>query len=100
MPVNAPAAALLLHRDRDVLRRSQSAALSRARQGGRGAGADRYAHAISSQDICPGGSEIAVTEEQVIVSSGKIDLAEALAWAAENRTFLEEKWAEYSGDGQ
>jgi hypothetical protein len=37
---------------------------------------------------------------EVIASTGQIDGAEALAWAAENRPLLEAKWAEYSGDGQ
>jgi hypothetical protein len=37
---------------------------------------------------------------EVIVSSGKVDLAEALQWAADNRPLLEAKWAEFSGGGQ
>jgi hypothetical protein len=37
---------------------------------------------------------------EVIASSGRVDLAEALAWAAGNRALLEAKWAEYSGEGQ
>jgi hypothetical protein len=36
---------------------------------------------------------------EVIASSGRVELAEPLAWAAENRALLEAKWAEYSGDG-
>lgn len=37
---------------------------------------------------------------EVIASSGKVDLSEALAWAAENRALLEAKWTEYSGEGE
>lgn len=47
-----------------------------------------------------GAAQVRIDTLEVIASSGKIDLAEALAWAAENRAFLEAKWAEYSGDGQ
>lgn len=32
--------------------------------------------------------------------SGRIDLREALEWAAANRAFLEAKWAELSGEGR
>ena len=47
-----------------------------------------------------GAAQVRIDTLEVIASSGKIDLAEALAWAAENRAFLQEKWAEFSGDGQ
>lgn len=47
-----------------------------------------------------GAAQVRIDTLEVIASSGRLDLAEALAWAAENRAFLEEKWAEYSGDGQ
>lgn len=79
-PPPASAPALLLKRDRDVLRRPQSAALPRA---GR-----------------EGAAQVRIDTLEVIASSGKIDLAEALAWAAEDRALLEAKWAEYSGDGR
>ncbi len=35
---------------------------------------------------------------EVIASSGRIDLREALAWAVDNRSLLEAKWLEFSGD--
>lgn len=47
-----------------------------------------------------GAAQVRIDTLDVIVSSGKIDLAEALAWAAENQAFLQAKWAELSGDGQ
>jgi hypothetical protein len=47
-----------------------------------------------------GAAQVRIDTLEVIVSNGKIDLNEALAWAAENRPFLEEKWREYSGDGE
>ncbi|MGQ0661608.1 DUF4160 domain-containing protein [Sphingosinicella sp.] len=47
-----------------------------------------------------GAAQVRIDTLEVMASSGRIDLKEALAWAAENRAFLEEKWAEYSGDGQ
>lgn len=37
---------------------------------------------------------------EVIASSGRIDLREALAWAADNQPLLRAKWAEYSGEGR
>ena len=37
---------------------------------------------------------------QVIGSSGRIDLREALAWAEQNQPFLQEKWDELSGEQQ
>jgi hypothetical protein len=47
-----------------------------------------------------GAAQVRIDTLEVIASSGRLDLAEALKWAAKNRAFLEEKWAEYSGDGQ
>lgn len=47
-----------------------------------------------------GAAQVRIDDLAVIASSGKVDLVEALAWAAENRAFLEEKWAEFSGEGQ
>jgi len=47
-----------------------------------------------------GAAQVRIDTLEVIASSGRIDLSEALAWAAENRGFLEEKWLEYSGDGE
>jgi len=47
-----------------------------------------------------GAAQVRIDTLEVIAESGRIDLAEALAWAADNRAYLEQKWAEYSGDGQ
>jgi Domain of unknown function (DUF4160) len=47
-----------------------------------------------------GAAAVRIDTLEVIASSGRIDLAEALAWAADNRALLVAKWAEYSGDGQ
>ena len=47
-----------------------------------------------------GAAMVRIDTLEVIASSGRIDLSEALAWAAENRALLEAKWAEYSGDDQ
>ena len=47
-----------------------------------------------------GAAQVRIDTLEVIASSGKIDLAEALAWAAKNRAFLEATWAESSGEGQ
>jgi hypothetical protein len=47
-----------------------------------------------------GAAQVRIDTLEVMALSGRIDLEEALAWAAENRAFLEKKWAEYSGDGQ
>jgi hypothetical protein len=46
-----------------------------------------------------GAAQVRIDTLEVIATSGRIDLREALAWAAENRTFLEAKWAEFSGGG-
>ena len=47
-----------------------------------------------------GAAMVRIDTLEVIASSGRIGLGEALAWAAENRSLLEAKWVEYSGDGQ
>jgi len=47
-----------------------------------------------------GAAQVRIDTLEVIAESGKIDLDEALEWAAENRALLEAKWVEYSGDGQ
>jgi hypothetical protein len=47
-----------------------------------------------------GAAQVRIDTLEVIVSSGRLDLSEALAWAAENRAFLKRKSAEYSRDGQ
>jgi Domain of unknown function (DUF4160) len=44
-----------------------------------------------------GAAQIAIATLEVLQMSGRLDLREALDWAAENRTVLEEKWEEFSG---
>jgi hypothetical protein len=46
-----------------------------------------------------GAAQVRIDSLEVMASSGRIDLAEALEWAADNRAFLEAKWAELSGGG-
>jgi len=45
-----------------------------------------------------GAAQVAIGTLEVIATSGRVDLREALEWAAANRTFLEEKWIELSGE--
>lgn len=47
-----------------------------------------------------GAAQVRIDTLEVVAMSGRIDLREALAWAAENRVLLEAKWIEFSGDGQ
>jgi hypothetical protein len=47
-----------------------------------------------------GAAQVSIETLEVIAMSGRIDLREALEWAAANRAFLEEKWAELSGEGR
>lgn len=44
-----------------------------------------------------GAAQVRIDTLVVIASSGRIDLREALEWAAQNRALLEAKWAELSG---
>jgi len=44
-----------------------------------------------------GAAQISIEELEVIAVSGRVDLSEALAWAAENKTLLRAKWEELSG---
>jgi Domain of unknown function (DUF4160) len=44
-----------------------------------------------------GAAQIAIATLEVVRMSGRLDLREALDWAAENRAVLEEKWEELSG---
>ena len=46
-----------------------------------------------------GAAQVAIGSFEVIASSGRIDLREALDWARENSALLEAKWTELSGDG-
>ncbi|HEX8572014.1 MAG TPA: DUF4160 domain-containing protein [Allosphingosinicella sp.] len=43
-----------------------------------------------------GAAQVRIDTLEVIASSGRIDLREALDWAAENRELLEAKWRELS----
>jgi len=47
-----------------------------------------------------GAAQIAIGSLEVIATSGRIDLREALEWAAANIALLEAKWAELSGEGR
>lgn len=47
-----------------------------------------------------GAAQVAIGSLEVIAMSGRLDLREALEWAAENGTLLAEKWAELSGEGR
>lgn len=44
-----------------------------------------------------GAAQVSIEGLEVIAVSGRIDLREALAWAAENKALLREKWNELSG---
>lgn len=44
-----------------------------------------------------GAAQVRIDTLEVIASSGRIELSEALQWASLNRGLLERKWAEYSG---
>jgi hypothetical protein len=45
-----------------------------------------------------GAAQVRIDSFEVINQSGRIDMREALQWAAENRALLEAKWSELSGD--
>ena len=45
-----------------------------------------------------GGAQIRIDSLEVMHVSGKVELREALDWAADNRALLEMKWIEFSGD--
>lgn len=47
-----------------------------------------------------GAAQVRIDTLEVIGSSGRIDLREALAWAEQNQPFLQEKWGELSGEQQ
>ncbi len=44
-----------------------------------------------------GAAQITIETLDVIAMSGRVDLGEALEWAAENKALLREKWEELSG---
>ena len=45
-----------------------------------------------------GAAQVRIDTLEVMNMTGKVDLREALDWAAENRGLLEAKWNEFSGD--
>ncbi len=45
-----------------------------------------------------GAAQIRIDTLEIIASSGRIDLRDALDWAFHNQTILQEKWDELSGD--
>lgn len=45
-----------------------------------------------------GAAQVRIDTLEVLAMSGKVDLRDAMGWAAENRVLLEAKWAEFSGD--
>ena len=47
-----------------------------------------------------GAAQVSIEALEVIAMKGRIDLREALEWAAGNRTFLLQKWSELSGEGR
>ena len=47
-----------------------------------------------------GAAQVRIDTLEVMASSGRIDLWEALEWAGENRELLEAKWIELSGDAE
>lgn len=47
-----------------------------------------------------GTAQVRIDTLEVIASSGRIDLREALAWAEDNRELLMQQWERLSGDEQ
>jgi hypothetical protein len=47
-----------------------------------------------------GAAQVRIDTLEVIASSGRIDLREALAWAEQNPQLLEQQWAKLSGEQQ
>ncbi len=45
-----------------------------------------------------GAAQVRIDTLEIIQMSGKLELREALVWAEQNRTFLEMKWTEFSGE--
>jgi Domain of unknown function (DUF4160) len=45
-----------------------------------------------------GAAQVRIDTLEIIQMSGKVDLREALDWAAANRDLLEAKWSEFSGE--
>ena len=47
-----------------------------------------------------GAAQVVIGTLEVLASSGRIDLREALAWAGEHDALLRARWDELSGDGR
>ncbi len=47
-----------------------------------------------------GAAQVRIDSLEVMQLSGKLDMREALDWAAQNRALLESTWAELSGDSE
>ena len=47
-----------------------------------------------------GAAQIVIETLEVMAQSGRIDLRDALEWAAENKALLWRKWSELSGEGR
>ena len=45
-----------------------------------------------------GAAQIRIDTLEIIQMSGRLDLRDALEWAAENKALLELKWEEFSGE--
>lgn len=45
-----------------------------------------------------GAAQVRIDTLDIIQMTGKLDLREALTWAEQNRSLLEAKWAEFSGE--
>lgn len=52
-----------------------------------------YFHVLGREGAAP----MSIEELEIIAMSGRVDLREALAWAAEYRDVLRAKWEELSG---
>ncbi|MGH6950860.1 MAG: DUF4160 domain-containing protein [Vitreimonas sp.] len=74
---DASAGAVFQHGDRDVLRRSQPP----------------HFHVLGRD----GAAQVAIETLEVIAVSGRVDLREALKWAAEHKDVISAKWHELSG---
>lgn len=46
-----------------------------------------------------GAAQVRIDTLEVLNMSGRIDLREALNWAADNKDLLQAKWDEFSGGG-
>jgi hypothetical protein len=81
--LDAKAGPVRIDGDPDVLCGPPAAALSRPRILGR-----------------DGAAQVRIDTLEIIASSGRIDLRDALAWAEDNRAYLIEQWERLSGGEQ